>query len=328
MLKATGSEEKAVVGETKNEVDIGNRVEVSEEQSREEAKAKNRREALAALTADKGAVGSDREEQREREKVGRTNRRNTIMTMRGYYGKAGNVGGTNGASGMGRGMGMGMSMGMGMGMGVGGGRRPEDLSGEALELMANRPADVIPNAIVVKNINFAVSRAEFLSIMTSLGLPLPYAFDYHYENGNFKGLAFGNFRSNEDTARVIVTMDGYKLLGRAIKVEYKKTLPMHDDDAQHNKESRERGAADLRGIGDMGIRKQHAMMDEGVMGRGRPPMGFGGDEEYQPGNLEFDENDLLRFVDFREKDPKLLYNVINHFRSDNSVSEMELPPAL
>ncbi|KAI9476933.1 hypothetical protein BX667DRAFT_456689, partial [Coemansia mojavensis] len=85
--------------------------------------------------------------------------------------------------------------------------------------------DAIPNAIVVKNINFAIKREELLQTMADRGLPLPYAFNYHFDGAMFRGLAFGNFRTPEEAARVIVGLNGVTLLGRPLKVEYKKTLP-------------------------------------------------------------------------------------------------------
>ncbi|KAJ2680346.1 Peptidyl-prolyl cis-trans isomerase pin4 [Coemansia spiralis] len=99
------------------------------------------------------------------------------------------------------------------------------LTGAEYALMANMPDDAIPNAIVVKNINFAIKREELLQTMADLGLPLPYAFNYHFDSGVFRGLAFGNFRTPEEAARVIVGLNGLTLLGRPLKVEYKKALP-------------------------------------------------------------------------------------------------------
>ncbi|KAJ1812276.1 Peptidyl-prolyl cis-trans isomerase pin4, partial [Coemansia sp. RSA 2599] len=99
------------------------------------------------------------------------------------------------------------------------------LTGAEYALMANMPDDAIPNAIVVKNINFAIKREDLLETMADLGLPIPYAFNYHYDGGVFRGLAFGNFRTPEEAARVIVGLNGVSLLGRPLKVEYKKALP-------------------------------------------------------------------------------------------------------
>ncbi|KAJ2412678.1 Peptidyl-prolyl cis-trans isomerase pin4 [Coemansia sp. RSA 2530] len=99
------------------------------------------------------------------------------------------------------------------------------LTGAEYALMANMPDDAIPNAIVVKNINFVIKREELLQTMADLGLPLPYAFNYHFDGGIFRGLAFGNFRAPEEAARAIVGLNGISLLGRPLKVEYKKALP-------------------------------------------------------------------------------------------------------
>ncbi|KTB18896.1 RNA-binding protein PIN4 [Nakaseomyces glabratus] len=46
--------------------------------------------------------------------------------------------------------------------------------------------DIIPTAIVIKNIPFALKREQLLDFMTSLDLPLPYAFNYHFDNGTFR----------------------------------------------------------------------------------------------------------------------------------------------
>ncbi|KAJ2121259.1 Peptidyl-prolyl cis-trans isomerase pin4 [Coemansia sp. RSA 720] len=99
------------------------------------------------------------------------------------------------------------------------------LTGAEFALMANMPDDAIPNAIVVKNINFAIKREELLQTIADRGLPLPYAFNYHFDGTMFRGLAFGNFRTPEEAARVIVGLNGVTLLGRPLKVEYKKALP-------------------------------------------------------------------------------------------------------
>ncbi|KAJ1939011.1 Peptidyl-prolyl cis-trans isomerase pin4, partial [Kickxella alabastrina] len=99
------------------------------------------------------------------------------------------------------------------------------LTGAEYALMANMPDDAIPNAIVVKNITFTIKREDLLQTMADLSLPMPYAFNYHFDNGVFRGLAFGNFRTPEEAARVIIGLNGVSLLGRPLKVEYKKTLP-------------------------------------------------------------------------------------------------------
>lgn len=90
--------------------------------------------------------------------------------------------------------------------------------------------DVIPTAIVIKNIPFAVSRETLLSIIDSLGAPLPYAFNYHHDNGVFRGLAFANFRAPDEAASVVAALNGYDVQGRKLRVEYKKVLQPGEKD--------------------------------------------------------------------------------------------------
>ncbi|KAK0545173.1 Peptidyl-prolyl cis-trans isomerase pin4 [Tilletia horrida] len=88
----------------------------------------------------------------------------------------------------------------------------------------NPDDDIIPTAIVVKNIRFDVKREQLLSIMEELSLPIPYAFNYHFDQGVFRGLAFGNFRSAEDADQVVAALNGFDVMGRKLRVEYKKVL--------------------------------------------------------------------------------------------------------
>lgn len=88
--------------------------------------------------------------------------------------------------------------------------------------------ELIPTAIVIKNIPFAVKREQLAGIMTELGLPAPYAFNYHFDSGVFRGLAFANFQNPHDTATVINAMNHMELQGRKLRVEYKKMLPQQE----------------------------------------------------------------------------------------------------
>lgn len=85
--------------------------------------------------------------------------------------------------------------------------------------------ELIPTAIVIKNIPFAVKKEQLVAIMTDMSLPLPYAFNYHFDNGVFRGLAFANFTTADETATVIDHMNHMELQGRKLRVEYKKMLP-------------------------------------------------------------------------------------------------------
>lgn len=99
--------------------------------------------------------------------------------------------------------------------------------------------ELIPTAIVIKNIPFAVKKEQLVSLMTELRLPLPYAFNYHFDNGVFRGLAFANFTTADETASVIEALNHFELHGRKLRVEYKKMLPLAERE-RIEREKRER----------------------------------------------------------------------------------------
>lgn len=90
---------------------------------------------------------------------------------------------------------------------------------------ANPDDDIIPTAIVIKNIPFNVKRETLLDIIASLSIPTPYAFNYHLDQqGSFRGLAFANFRYAADADAVVAALNGFDVQGRKLRVEYKKVL--------------------------------------------------------------------------------------------------------
>jgi len=99
--------------------------------------------------------------------------------------------------------------------------------------------ELIPTAIVIKNIPFAVKKEQLVALMTDMRLPLPYAFNYHFDNGVFRGLAFANFTTADETAAVIDAMNHFELQGRKLRVEYKKMLPLVERE-RIEREKRER----------------------------------------------------------------------------------------
>ncbi|GBF64767.1 RNA-binding post-transcriptional regulator [Trichophyton mentagrophytes] len=111
------------------------------------------------------------------------------------------------------------------------------------QIRAENPHDaedeLIPTAIVIKNIPFAVKKEQLIQLMTEMNLPLPYAFNYHFDNGVFRGLAFANFTSAEETATVIELLNHFELQGRKLRVEYKKMLPAQERE-RIEREKRER----------------------------------------------------------------------------------------
>lgn len=82
--------------------------------------------------------------------------------------------------------------------------------------------ELIPTAIVIKNIPFAVKKEQLLDLMTRMRLPLPYAFNYHFDNGVFRGLAFANFTTHGETLEVIERLNHCDVAGRKLRVEFKR----------------------------------------------------------------------------------------------------------
>ncbi|KAG6833493.1 hypothetical protein H0H87_006065 [Tephrocybe sp. NHM501043] len=115
----------------------------------------------------------------------------------------------------------------------------------------NADDEVIPTAIVIKNIPFNVKRETLLDIIASLSIPTPYAFNYHLDQqGSFRGLAFANFRQAADADAVVVALNGFDVQGRKLRVEYKKVLQAGE------KERIEREKA-IRRMRSMQLEKEH-----------------------------------------------------------------------
>jgi RNA recognition motif-containing protein len=115
--------------------------------------------------------------------------------------------------------------------------------------------ELIPTAIVIKNIPFAVKKEQLVAIMTEMSLPLPYAFNYHFDNGVFRGLAFANFTTPEETQQVIDMMNHLELQGRKLRVEYKKMLPAAERDRIERDKRERRGQ----------LQEQHQPMNQGQL---------------------------------------------------------------
>lgn len=116
---------------------------------------------------------------------------------------------------------------------------PSPMRTETVNSDPTNEEDLIPTAIVIKNIPFAVKKEQLVQLMTDLNLPLPYAFNYHFDNGVFRGLAFANFTTPEETATVIDILNHFDLQGRKLRVEYKKMLPLAERE-RIEREKRER----------------------------------------------------------------------------------------
>jgi ankyrin repeat protein len=103
-----------------------------------------------------------------------------------------------------------------------------------------RSKELSPTALVIKNIPFAVKKQQLVTIMVEMGLPLPYAFHYHFDDGVFRGKAFANFINADDAATVLDAMEHFELNGRKLKVDYRTmgildpTRPMEYENRQHD----------------------------------------------------------------------------------------------
>lgn len=127
--------------------------------------------------------------------------------------------------------------------------------------------ELIPTAIVIKNIPFAVKKEQLVDVMNDQGLPLPYAFNYHFDNGVFRGLAFANFTSPEETAHVITALNHYELQGRKLRVEYKKMLPLQERERIEREKRERRGQLEEqhRPIVPQSLQTQHSMSSIGSL---------------------------------------------------------------
>ena len=92
------------------------------------------------------------------------------------------------------------------------------------------PVETIPTAIVIKNIPFQIKRESLLAILDNLDIPKPYALNYHFDNGVFRGLAFANYRTAEETDLVYQAVNGLDVQGRKLRVEFKKVMPASEQE--------------------------------------------------------------------------------------------------
>lgn len=145
-----------------------------------------------------------------------------------------------------------------------------DLSGIADARVLSTPASaadaeqLIPTAIVIKNIQFQCRKEILQGLMASMNLPQPYAFNYHFDKGVFRGLAFANFSTPEDTAIVIQKMNGLEVMGRKLRVEYKKMLPQEERDRIDREKREKRGQLEEQHRAPLPPHQQTALQALGV----------------------------------------------------------------
>ncbi|KAG2224225.1 hypothetical protein INT45_000254, partial [Circinella minor] len=84
---------------------------------------------------------------------------------------------------------------------------------------------IVPTAIVIKNIPFSIKRDALLMLLESQNVPQPYAMNYHFDNGVFRGLAFANYRTHELALESTQSINKMTINGRQLRAEFKRMLP-------------------------------------------------------------------------------------------------------
>ncbi|KAI0469372.1 hypothetical protein F4859DRAFT_143314 [Xylaria cf. heliscus] len=159
---------------------------------------------------------------------------------------------------------------------------------------------LIPTAIVIKNIQFQCRKEILQGLMVSMNLPQPYAFNYHFDKGVFRGLAFANFSTAEDTAIVIQKMNGLEVMGRKLRVEYKKMLPQDERDRIDREKREKRGQLEEQHRAPLPIHQQSALQALGVSVKQQPV------------------NSPLRDVDLNDPATLDFYTQLTIFKNDPS----------
>lgn len=199
---------------------------------------------------------------------------------------------------------------------------------------------LIPTAIVIKNIPFAVRKESLASMMLEMHLPQPYAFNYHFDNGVFRGLAFANFQSAEDTRIVIEAMNGMDVHGRKLRVEYKKMLPEAERERIEREKRERRGQLEEQHRGPM-LHQQSSLQSLGSITqsqRGGPagPAGPGSylgtpsllDRETTSRSPVHATNHVTGDVDLNDPQTLEFYTELVMFRRDDSREILVFPPGI
>ena len=220
----------------------------------------------------------------------------------------------------------------------GGGHGPSPLGMSHLrsEQYATDPDDeLIPTAIVIKNIPFAVKKEQLVDLMTSLNLPLPYAFNYHFDNGVFRGLAFANFTSPDETQQVIEQLNHYELQGRKLRVEYKKMLPLQERERIEREKRERRGQLEEqhRPMGGPQLHSQPSMSSLSSHRLANTPSPIGTKNE-MPGKwkllatLSSRANHVSQDIDLNDPQTLAFYSELLLFRDDKSREALIFPSTL
>jgi R3H domain/RNA recognition motif. (a.k.a. RRM, RBD, or RNP domain) len=190
--------------------------------------------------------------------------------------------------------------------------------------------ELIPTAIVIKNIPFAVKKEQLVQLMVDMSLPLPYAFNYHFDNGVFRGLAFANFTSPSETDQVINALNHMELSGRKLRVEYKKMLPLAERERIEREKRERRGQLEEQHRPLPGGNQLTTQMSMGSMVRNTPsPMSQRAGNKPGMSSVDTDTMTLMK-KDVDMNDPKTLefYTEMMLFRRDTSREVLIFPATL
>jgi R3H domain len=165
--------------------------------------------------------------------------------------------------------------------------------------------------------------------MVDMNLPLPYAFNYHFDNGVFRGLAFANFTSPTETDQVINALNHMELSGRKLRVEYKKMLPLAERERIEREKRERRGQLEEQHRPVVNS-QLHSQLSMGSMSRNTPsPLSQRAGNK--PGLSSIPtHNQPLTKPDVDMNDPKTLefYTDMMLFRRDTSREVLIFPPTL
>jgi len=199
--------------------------------------------------------------------------------------------------------------------------------------------ETIPTAIVIKNIPFSLKRDALLSILNQLDIPRPYAFNYHFDNGVFRGLAFANYRTPEDTDAVVAALNGFEVAGRKLRVEYKRVLP---GSQEKDKEERKSPNEEKKEV-DFGKKDGLQQFKDGASNNERSPIikkKEGSLERKDTSSKRENDNGLRQDIRFGESNgssdildlnnPETLkfYDQLILFRGDTARDEFVFPKSL
>ncbi|KAL8709853.1 MAG: hypothetical protein Q9220_005469 [cf. Caloplaca sp. 1 TL-2023] len=196
--------------------------------------------------------------------------------------------------------------------------------------------ELIPTAIVIKNIPFAVKKEQLVDLMTQMNLPLPYAFNYHFDNGVFRGLAFANFTSADETATVIEHLNHFELQGRKLRVEYKKMLPLQERERIEREKRERRGQLEEqhRPLGGTSLHNQPSMSSLASHAPTNSPSPLGtraekpGDPSMRMASNLTSTDSIRQDVDLNDPQTLNFYSQLLLFKDDHSREVLIFPHTL